>query len=57
MLGGMFILIWSSTGHEVDQGWWNGEGKLAVTFTTMTGVLAVFIHPVAVDVVFVAWEG
>ena len=40
MLSGMFILIWSSTGHEFDEPWWNEDAKLAVTFTTMAAVLA-----------------
>ena len=40
MLGGMFILIWSSTGNlseyeKLTGGWWNSDAKLAVTFSTV----------------------
>lgn len=42
MLGGMLILIWSSTLTErqrMFQSWWNGDAKLAVTFTIVTTCL------------------
>jgi hypothetical protein len=43
MLGGMFILIWSSTGHT-NGSWWNSDSKLAVTFTIISsGVICLFI--------------
>ena len=34
MLVGMMLLIWHSTGRREDK-WWDGEAKLAVTFTTL----------------------
>lgn len=41
MLAGMFILIWSSTGHEkVGTSWWNGDAKMAVTFSIVTFLIA-----------------
>lgn len=44
MLGGMFILIWSSTGNlseyeKLTGSWWNSDAKLAVTFSTVGFVL------------------
>ena len=44
MLLGMFILIWAGTVTDSQQtwlDWWNGEAKLAVTFSVITGFLAV----------------
>ena len=43
MLGGMFILIWSSTGHT-EGSWWNNDSKLAITFTIVAlGIISLFI--------------
>ncbi|KAH9908198.1 hypothetical protein F4778DRAFT_467511 [Xylariomycetidae sp. FL2044] len=41
MLTGMFILIWSSTGglSALRQGWWNGDAKMAVTFSAVALLL------------------
>lgn len=44
MVAGMMILIWSSTVTEkqnVFKDWWNGDAKLAVTFTIVTVALLV----------------
>ena len=42
MVVGMFILIWSSTGRDTGTAeWWDGEAKLAVTFTITAGVIGV----------------
>jgi len=38
VLIGMFILIWSSTGHSGD--WWNEDSKLAVAFTIVAAIIA-----------------
>ncbi|KAI0484903.1 hypothetical protein GGR56DRAFT_680769 [Xylariaceae sp. FL0804] len=45
MLTGLFILIWSSTGGFAarEEGWWNSDAKMAVTFSSLFAVLAVVI--------------
>ena len=47
MMAGMFILIWSSTGGltttALGGSWWNGEAKLAVTFTIVAVTIACFL--------------
>ena len=44
MLLGMLIMVWSSTGYapgENWRGWWNGEAKMAVTFTVVSGIAVI----------------
>ena len=58
MLGGMFILMWSSTGKSpgsTKEGWWDSEAKLAVTFTVVS--VAVGIAYVVLNWTLYSWEG
>ena len=53
MLIGMFILIWSSTGHS--DAWWNGDSKLAVAFTIVAAIIAaVFLFE---QIALYSWRG
>ncbi len=60
MLGGMFILIWSSTGSGAFasrsyKSWWNSEAKLAVTFSSVgLIILATFVFE---QVTLYSWNG
>ena len=60
MLGGMFILIWKSTGNlsaleRTLHGWWNSEAKLAATFTTVAFVVgALFLMQ---QFTLYSWQG
>lgn len=56
MFGGMFILIWSSTGGPLfTSSWWNDEAKLAVTFSIV--FLTVLILFIGGSVSLYSWEG
>jgi sterol desaturase/sphingolipid hydroxylase (fatty acid hydroxylase superfamily) len=56
MLGGMFILIWSSTGSNLPgTTWWNTDAKLAVTFSIVAFVI--FLLFVFEQVTLYSWSG
>ena len=53
VLIGMFILIWSSTGHSDD--WWNEDSKLAVALTIVAAIIAaVFLFE---QIALYSWRG
>lgn len=55
MLLGMFILIWSSTGHTGIADWWNSDAKLAVAFSIVAFVIAgLFLFE---QVALYSWHG
>ena len=55
MLVGMFILIWSSTGHNGLANWWNSDAKLAVAFTVVAFVIAAFF--LFEQIALYSWRG
>ncbi|KAF2667535.1 hypothetical protein BT63DRAFT_426397 [Microthyrium microscopicum] len=58
MISGMFILIWSGTGSifpSEDVEWWNGEAKLAVSFTIVFAFI--FVLFMVEQVTLYTWKG
>lgn len=59
MFGGMFILIWSSTGTAlagfVTRSWWNPDSQLAVTFSVVA--FLIFLAFVFEQVTLYSWSG
>lgn len=56
MVSGIFILIWSGTGGLVASSpWWNGEAKLAVSYTIVFLCAAAFF--LFEQITLYTWDG